>query len=168
MKRLTLLTLAALLAVGGAWTVFAVEASDVVGTWATTPTERGYAKVKVFEEDGKYFGEIIWLSKPTYDASEGEELAGKEKMDKKNPDKDKRDRPIVGIHIVEDMEYQGDGLWEGGTIYDPENGKTYKAKMTLEGDTLNVRGFIGFSLIGRTTEWTRVEEEMKKKMKDEG
>jgi uncharacterized protein (DUF2147 family) len=51
----------------------------------------------------------------------------------------------------------GKGTWHKGTIYDANDGKTYKCKMRLEGeDTLKVRGFIGFSMIGRTEEWTRV------------
>ena len=51
-----------------------------------------------------------------------------------------------------------DGLWEKGHIYDPENGKDYKCKMTLaSADVLRVRGFIGISLIGRTEVWTRVK-----------
>ena len=54
--------------------------------------------------------------------------------------------------------YDGKGTWKKGTIYDPDNGKTYKSKVKI-GDQgeLKVRGFIGFSLIGRTSQWTRVE-----------
>ncbi|MCB1032859.1 MAG: DUF2147 domain-containing protein [Acidobacteria bacterium] len=167
MKRTLVFLCSLILAVAGASAALAAGAEDVLGLWATTPTERGYAKVKVFEEGGKYFGEIIWLSKPTYDDSEGPEWAGKTKVDRKNPDKKMQSKPIIGLRIVKDMSFKGDGLWEGGTIYDPENGKTYKSKMTLDGDKLNVRGFIGFSLIGRTSQWTRVEEEMMDEMKEE-
>ncbi len=166
MKKTLLIACALVLGFGAASTTLAVEPSDVVGNWATTPTEKGYAKVKVFEEDGKYFGEIFWLQKPTYDESEGAEWAGKEKVDRKNPDKGKRSQSIIGLRIVKNMKYAGEGQWEGGTIYDPENGKTYKSKMALEGDTLSVRGFIGFSFIGRTSKWTRVKEEMKEGMED--
>ena len=132
--------------------------SDALGVWATEPTERGQAHVKITKEGDVYVGEIIWLEKPTYDASEGADLEGKEKTDRQNPDASKRDQPIVGLQIVNGMKYSGEHAWEGGTIYDPENGKTYKAKMSLEGDTLKVRGFIGFSLLGRTSEWTRVKD----------
>ena len=56
--------------------------------------------------------------------------------------------------------YDGDGLWKKGTIYDPDNGKTYKCKLRLvSDDVLNVRGYIGVSLIGRTSQWTRVKAE---------
>jgi uncharacterized protein (DUF2147 family) len=54
------------------------------------------------------------------------------------------------------FKFAGDNLWEDGTIYDPENGKTYRCKITLESpNRLNVRGFVGISLFGRTTVWTR-------------
>lgn len=159
MQKTLFVACALVFGLGAVSPALAVEPTDVVDTWATAPTEKGYAKVKVFEENGKYFGEIIWLQKPTFEESEGPEWAGKEKTDRKNPDEKKRSQPIVGLRIVKDMKYAGDGLWEGGTIYDPENGKTYKSKMTLDGDTLNVRGFIGFSLIGRTSKWSRVEGE---------
>jgi uncharacterized protein (DUF2147 family) len=53
------------------------------------------------------------------------------------------------------FEYEGDNTWKKGRIYDPENGKTYKCKMKLEGATLKVRGSVG--PFGRTTEWTRVQ-----------
>ena len=55
--------------------------------------------------------------------------------------------------------HDGDNVWKGGTIYDPEEGKTYRCKMTLtDVDILRVRGFIGISLLGRTTVWKRVVE----------
>ena len=63
--------------------------------------------------------------------------------------------------IVKDFVYKGSGQWYKGTIYDPDNGKTYKCKIKY-GDSdkvLKVRGFIGVSLLGRTTLWTRVEDE---------
>jgi len=59
---------------------------------------------------------------------------------------------------VWDFEYVGKGKWKNGYIYDPDNGKTYRCKAQLKGDTLKVRGFIGVSLLGRNSEWTRVAE----------
>ena len=62
--------------------------------------------------------------------------------------------PIIGRGLL-----TSDGeLWREGTIYDPENGKTYKCKMWFDGETLRVRGYIGFALLGRSTSWTRVRE----------
>ena len=60
------------------------------------------------------------------------------------------------LKVLKNFEYKGDGVWEDGKIYDPENGKTYSCKMTLrDSEHLDVRGFIGFSLLGRTENWTR-------------
>jgi uncharacterized protein (DUF2147 family) len=57
---------------------------------------------------------------------------------------------------MQGFEKTKDNFWENGTIYDPNNGKTYKSHITLvNSNQLNVRGFIGFSLLGRTENWTR-------------
>ena len=91
------------------------------------------------------------------DASDPEGMGGKPKVDRQNPKEELRSRPIVGLRVVEGFEYSGGGEWKHGRIYDPESGKTYKCKMRLTDEgVLKVRGFIGFSLLGRTTEWTRV------------
>ena len=154
----TLILGLALLAAAGVALSAAADNGNVLGLWATAPTEKGQAHVKITEEDGVYTGEIVWLEKPTYDEAEGPEWSGKTKVDRKNPKKALQDKPIIGLQIVQGMKAKSESTWDGGTIYDPENGKTYKAKMSLEGDTLKVRGFIGFSLLGRTSVWTRVQE----------
>jgi uncharacterized protein (DUF2147 family) len=54
------------------------------------------------------------------------------------------------------MKYDGEGRWSGGTIYDPDSGRTYKCRLEqLDADRLQVRGFIGFALLGRSQVWTR-------------
>jgi uncharacterized protein (DUF2147 family) len=64
--------------------------------------------------------------------------------------------PIIGLQIVYDFTFAGDGLWKDGRVYDPKNGKTYRGKMTLiSPQQLDLRGYIGISLLGRTTTWTR-------------
>lgn len=86
-------------------------------------------------------------------------MAGKPKNDRGNPDPNLRDRPIVGLQFMRDFVYAGDKTWVDGKIYDPESGKTYKCKMTLVDDKhLEVRGFVGISLLGRTVVWTRLVE----------
>jgi len=67
---------------------------------------------------------------------------------------------VIGLEILKNFVYKGDGVWHKGTIYDPDNGKTYKCKIRFGDDesVLKVRGYIGFSMIGRTTEWRRVDE----------
>ena len=74
-----------------------------------------------------------------------------------NADESLRDRPVMGLILLKDFEYE-DGTWEGGTIYDPKNGKTYKCRMRMEtSELLYIRGYIGKAWmgLGRTTEWTR-------------
>jgi uncharacterized protein (DUF2147 family) len=104
-----------------------------------------------------YFGKIVWINETLY--PEDDEMAGQTKVDRENPDPKLQDRPIVGLEIVKGLEYAGGGRWEDGTIYDPESGKTYKSKAQLAdgGDTLALRGYIGFSLLGRTSHWQRLE-----------
>jgi len=64
------------------------------------------------------------------------------------------------MRILKDFSYNGDNLWEDGTVFDPDNGKTYSAKMWLEDEnTLKLRGFIGFSLLGRTVVWSRSQRD---------
>jgi uncharacterized protein (DUF2147 family) len=73
-----------------------------------------------------------------------------------NPDPALRDRPLIGLNIFAGFTYDGDNRWSGGFIYDPNSGKTYRGKLHLvDPGTLEVRGFIGISLIGRTETWRR-------------
>tara|TARA_R110002050_G_scaffold221441_1_gene357298 strand:- start:95896 stop:96324 length:429 start_codon:yes stop_codon:yes gene_type:complete len=126
--------------------VFAQSGDDILGTWLT---EGGKSKVEVTKNDGKYFGKIIWLKDPMRD--------GKPKVDKNNEEESLRSRPVIGVPLLKGFEWDDD-IYEDGTIYDPENGKTYSCEITFDGnDKLNVRGYIGFSLLGRTTYWTRVK-----------
>lgn len=71
---------------------------------------------------------------------------------------ERKGKRIVGMTIVKGIKFT-DGHYEGGEILDPENGKTYRCLMKLDstGNKLEVRGYIGISLIGRSQEWTRVE-----------
>lgn len=129
-----------------------IDGDAIVGIWATDKAE---AHVEIFRTDEGYAGRIIWLKEPFFPADDS--MAGRPKIDRENPDPGLRQREIIGLQIVQGFRYDGDGKWSGGTIYDPENGKTYKAKMWLTGDaTLKVRGYVGVSLFGRTTEWQPV------------
>jgi len=120
------------------------DADAVTGVWLTAAGD-GY--VQIFEEDGRYHGRTVGAP-----PGEGDPDA----TDEHNPDPAKRDRSLLGIRLLEGFEYDGDGVWEGGRAYDPNNGKTYDAKMWLEDpDTLKLRGYIGVSLFGRTETWTR-------------
>lgn len=79
--------------------------------------------------------------------------------DVKNPDPELRDRPLIGLDLFNGFTYDGDGAWSGGSIYDPNSGKTYRCKLQLvDNNTLKVRGFIGISLLGRTEMWKRQDD----------
>lgn len=108
------------------------------------------AKIQVFKAtDGKYYGKIVWLKEPNRD--------GKPKTDKNNPDKAKQNNPIIGLQMLKAFKKDGESRYADGTIYDPKNGKTYSCKITHKGDHLEVRGYVGISMLGRTTVWTKAE-----------
>ena len=122
---------------------------EIVGTWYTSTKN---AKVSIFKTGNTFYGKIIWLKNPNEDDN-------KPKVDKNNPDEKLRSRHISGMLILKSFEFNtSDNNWQNGEIYDPKNGKTYSCKLTLSNqNTLEVRGFIGISLIGRTEVWTRTE-----------
>ncbi len=144
---------------GGAVTVGAGDGDAILGLWATDPEgEGGQAHVEIYAVGDSYSGKIVWLEEPLYTEDDTDGEYGQPKVDKNNPEAALKSRPIMGLVIMQDFQYDGEGIWKKGTIYDPDNGKTYKCKLRLvEDDVLNVRGFIGVSLIGRTSHWTRVE-----------
>lgn len=105
------------------------------------------AKIQVYKaKDGKFYGKITWLREPNKN--------GKPKVDEKNPDVAKRTQPVLGLLLLKGFEKDGDNTYHEGTIYDPKNGKTYSCKIKRNGNNLDLRGYIGISLIGRTTTWT--------------
>lgn len=76
--------------------------------------------------------------------------------DVNNPDESKRTKPLCRLVMLHSFTQVSDTEWEDGTIYDPKSGKTYDAKMHLTGPaTLDLRGYVGISLLGRTDTWTR-------------
>jgi uncharacterized protein (DUF2147 family) len=79
--------------------------------------------------------------------------------DDKNPDPALRSRPLTGLELFEGFSWDGEGRWTGGTIYDPNSGKTYRCIITwVDENTLSVRGFVGIPMLGRTETWKRVPE----------
>lgn len=127
--------------------MYAQKADDLIGVWLT---KGGKSKIEISKKDGKYYGSIVWLEEPNNEQ-------GKPKVDKHNSDEDLRTRPLLGLKLLEGFEWD-DGEYEDGTIYDPESGKTYSCEITYEDlNTINVRGYIGFSMMGRSTVWTRVK-----------
>jgi uncharacterized protein (DUF2147 family) len=125
----------------------AQEADKIIGIWEVGS---GKARVKVTKYGDKYGGKIVWLKEPTFPD-------GTKKVDRNNPDDSKKDTPLLGLNNLLGFSYKGNSDYDGGTIYDPENGNNYNCVITLEDEnTLKVRGYIGIQLFGRTDTWKRV------------
>ena len=119
---------------------------SVEGFWITQDDESGKQKseVLIYKDNGKLYGKIVSLLLP--------EDQGKICVNCKGKDKGK---PIVGLVIVNNLIWEGES-WEDGTILDPKSGKLYDCYITLEdNNNLKVRGFLGFSILGRTQSWIR-------------
>ena len=160
-RRLVTLSLLLVAALASATAAVAADASAdaALGTWLTEAGDKGgRAHVEISRSGNKLVGKIVHLEEPNFEA--GHARAGKPKVDLENPDPKLRERAILGLQILQGFTYDGDGEWSGGTIYDPANGKTYKAQITMDGrDVLSVRGYIGLPIIGRTATWKRVAQQ---------
>lgn len=129
------------------------DKESICGIWLE---EEKQSHIEIYQTDsGDYEGKIIWLAEPL-------DENGNIKLDKENPDKNLRHKTIKGLIIITDLELIDGDKWGNGNIYDARSGKTYSLNARLENkNTLFMRGYIGFSLIGRTTTWTRIEPSLK-------
>lgn len=128
-------------------TGFAQNKDAVVGKWLSAT---GEGQIEIYKRADKYFGKLSWIKDPN-------DEKGKPKLDIKNPNLSLHVKPILGLEILKDFIFEG-GKWTDGTIYDPQTGKTYSCNLTLkENGQLNIRGYIGISLIGRSEVWKRVK-----------
>ena len=126
------------------------QPDDLIGIWLNEDED---AHIEIYKEGDLYFGKTVWYKYPI------DEETGKPKLDKYNPDPELQKRPSLGIKLLTNFEWDGDNEWDEGDIYDPKSGKTYSCYIVMkEYDLLKIRGFIGISLIGKTTYWTRVKE----------
>jgi len=126
--------------------------SDILGIWNT---ENGEARVEMFMCGKKFCGRIIWLKNPVYTDSRDGEI-GDPVIDKKNPDPALRSRPVLGLLILKGFTPEGDNYWGNGTCYDPKSGNTYRGKIHMVAhDRLELRGYVGIPLFGRTSVWSR-------------
>jgi len=128
-----------------AWSQTKEEA--ILGVWESG---NGKARIKIEKTGDKFNGRIVWLREPN-------DEAGKPKLDKNNPDELQRVKPLLGYSMLKSFSYTDDKTWKEGTIYDPESGSTYSCTIIMtDENTLDVRGYIGVSLFGRTDVWKRV------------
>lgn len=124
-------------------------ADALIGIWEPS---HGKARIKIDKIADKYYGRIVWLKEPN------DPVTGEPKLDKNNPDESMHSAPLRGYRMLKDFEYQGDGEWSEGTIYDPENGNTYSSVIKLKDEnTLDIRGYIGMKTFGRSDVWKRLK-----------
>jgi uncharacterized protein (DUF2147 family) len=135
-----------------ATSAFSAGPGDVLGPWKT---DGGDSWVELSRCGEAICGTIIWLKVPSYiDSKDGP--VGKTKVDRKNPDPALRNRPILGLQVMNGFTAKGNNRWANGTIYNPVSGKSYKCKMHLVSPhKLELRGYIGISFFGRTFLLTR-------------
>jgi uncharacterized protein (DUF2147 family) len=123
------------------------KADDILGTWLN---QEATGKITLYKEGGKYFGKLVWLREPN------DKITGLPRTDKENPDAKLKTTPLIGLINMKNFTFDGKEEWAGGTIYDPKNGKTYKCYVQFEGPAkLKIRGYVGVSLLGRNTYWTK-------------
>ena len=121
---------------------------DILGIWYNGEKT---SKLQIYKEGSKYFAKIVWLKTPN------DILTGKPRTDNLNPDVKLQKNPLMGLVVLKNFVFDGSNEWEDGTIYDPKNGKTYSCLIKFEAfpNLLKIRGYVGVSLLGRTTYWTK-------------
>ncbi len=119
----------------------------IVGLWKPGS---GNGLVQIYKQGNNYFGKIVWLKTPI------DPTTGKPQTDVKNKEPKLRSRPILGLVNVKDLKFIKEYSWKEGSVYDPNSGNEYSCKITMiDENTIELRGFIGFSIIGRTDTWKR-------------
>ncbi|MEJ8598722.1 DUF2147 domain-containing protein [Riemerella anatipestifer] len=139
MKKLMFATMALMFSV--------MSYAQIEGKWKTIDDETGQAKsiVEIFKKsDGKYYGKVIQLLIKPADPN-----CSLCKDDRKG-------KPVLGMEVIRGIKKDGN-TFDGGTITNPKNGKVYKCSIERDGNKLNVRGYIGISIAGRTQVWHKVD-----------
>lgn len=123
-------------------------AQGIIGNWYNAEKD---AKIQIYKSGEKYYGKIVWLKNPN-------DTNGKPKTDVKNTDKKKINEPLMGLLLLKNFKKDNEKEYSGGTVYDPKSGKTYDCNITVKSSTeLSIRGYVGMSLFGRTTVWTKAD-----------
>ncbi|MDX2287617.1 MAG: DUF2147 domain-containing protein [Hyphomicrobiaceae bacterium] len=116
--------------------------------------DTGRGAVELRPCGGGLCGYVYWLRDPI-------NAEGKPLRDRYNPDAAAQQRPICGLQVIGDLAAQPDGSWDGGWIYDPKVGKTYKVEVRQQGpDTLTVRGYLSIKLMGKSYSWSRAPKDL--------
>jgi uncharacterized protein (DUF2147 family) len=137
----------------GLFAAWAHAQATPAGLWKTIDDETKKEKslIRITESGGVFTGKLEKLLDPT---------AKPDAVCDKCSD-ERKDKPLVGMTLIKGVKHSDSDAerWDGGEILDPNNGKTYKVRLTPAdgGKTLAVRGYIGAPLLGRTQTWIRVE-----------
>ncbi|SEB52771.1 hypothetical protein SAMN04489761_1227 [Tenacibaculum sp. MAR_2009_124] len=139
MKKIVFTFLIALFAIN-------INAQSIFGKWENRDetTNEVDSVIEVYEKNGKAYAKIIHITDKNRQDAICDKCSGKRKNE-----------PILGMNILSGLKKDG-SEWSGGKILDPKNGKEYKCYIKLENnDKLKIRGYVGFSLLGRTAYWYR-------------
>ncbi|CAM3036739.1 DUF2147 domain-containing protein [Legionella worsleiensis] len=121
-------------------------AGSPAGNWTTIDDKTGAkrALVNLSISDGVLSGHIVKVYSRAGDTGICSKCPGAFK-----------DKKIQGLGFIWGLKDEGNGVWSGGSILDPQTGKIYKVKATLQGNKMYVRGYVGVSMLGRTQTWVR-------------
>lgn len=150
MHRRWLVPVVAMLAVAGTASGARAQQPPVLGRWLS---QSGKGVIEIYRCADKLCGKLVWIADPVRD--------GAPAKDRNNPDAVLKQRPLCGLVMLGDFVPVADNRWGDGWIYSPENGKTYRATMTLDGAVLKLRGYVGIPLFGETQTWTRADPTLK-------
>lgn len=126
---------------------FGQSENEILGIWYNTEKS---AQIEIVKNGSEFQGKIVKL--------ENSADYSTPPLDAKNENQKLRTRPINGLTILNGLKYSN-GIWKEGKIYDPNTGKTYSCEVSLKNQSvLEVKGYLGFSWIGRTVEWTKVKK----------
>ena len=122
------------------------QAYNIEGDWYT---ENNNAIIKIYKDGNTLSGKITWMKTPN-------DENGNPKTDPENPDEKLKSRKRLGMIMMYNFIYDEDDQWDDGEIYDPESGNTYSGIITMTSkNKLDLRGYVGISWFGRTSQWTR-------------
>jgi uncharacterized protein (DUF2147 family) len=124
-------------------------APQIAGIWES---EDGRMKIEMFDVEGVYAGRLIWGQRAV-------EADGKTfKRDTHNPDPKLRNRSLQGITVLQNLKWDAkDRRWEGGTLYDGTSGRSISAHLRLVNGKLEMRGYMGSPMLGRTITFRRAQ-----------
>ncbi len=127
-------------------TIIAESNDPFIGLWSTKDDD---SIVEIYKTvNNEYLGKIVWLKDPFNDD-------GTPVNDAENPNIEKQNLPLIGLEILNGFTVNLNSTLKDGTVYDPENGKTYKCTIKKKKSDLIIRGFIGISILGRSEKWIK-------------